>query len=48
LVFFFLFSGQEFAFSNLIMQLSPIDLNYLHQESIGGVIAEGLTVLYNT
>ncbi|CAD8201854.1 unnamed protein product [Paramecium octaurelia] len=30
------------------MQLSPIDLDYLHQESIGGVIADGLTVLYNT
>ncbi|CAD8091724.1 unnamed protein product [Paramecium primaurelia] len=30
------------------MQLSPIDIDYLHQESIGGVIADGLTVLYNT
>ncbi|KAM3138782.1 hypothetical protein pb186bvf_009161 [Paramecium bursaria] len=28
------------------MQLGPIDLEYLHQDKIGGIIAEGLTVLY--
>jgi len=27
--------------------LGPIDLPYLHDDKIGGVLAEGLTVLYN-
>lgn len=27
--------------------LEPINLPYLHDDKIGGVIAEGLTVLYN-